>query len=99
LFLAGIFNLAFTSMAQTLVQLLAPPEKRGRVVGLYSMANMGLRVGSGVTIGVLASVIGIHWALGLSAGILFVLTLALLAYVRGGQTEPGLVPAAGRGVG
>ncbi len=99
LFVAGIFNLAFTSMAQTLVQLLAPPEKRGRVVGLYSMANMGLRVGSGVTIGVLASVIGIHWALGLSAGILLVLMLALLTYVRGGQTEPGLVPAAGRGAG
>ncbi|HJR49744.1 MAG TPA: MFS transporter, partial [Gemmatimonadales bacterium] len=34
LVLAGVFNLAFTSIAQTLVQLLAPPPVRGRVVGL-----------------------------------------------------------------
>ena len=35
LVLAGVANLASTSMAQTLVQLLAPAEKRGRVVGVY----------------------------------------------------------------
>ncbi|MBI3076599.1 MAG: MFS transporter [Deltaproteobacteria bacterium] len=81
LFLAGIFNLAFSSMAQTLVQLLAPGHLRGRVIGLFNMSQNGLRFGSGVTVGVLGSVIGIHWSLGLSAAALLVVTLGLLAFV------------------
>jgi MFS family permease len=79
LFVAGIFNLTFLAMAQTLVQQLAPAEQRGRFVGLFNMFALGLRVGSGVTVGVLGSVIGIHWSLGLSAAVLFVVALGLLA--------------------
>jgi MFS family permease len=78
LFLAGFFQLAFSSMAQTLVQLEAPSEVRGRVVGLFNMAQGGLRIGSGITVGVLGSFIGIHWSLGLSAGLLLAITLGLL---------------------
>jgi hypothetical protein len=37
------------------------------------MASNGLRAGSGVSIGLVGGLIGIHWSLGLSA-----LTLALL---------------------
>ncbi len=40
---AGVANLTSQSTAQTLVQLLAPAEKRGRVVGVYTMASNGLR--------------------------------------------------------
>ncbi len=68
LVLAGIFNIAFTSMAQALVQILAPPRLRGRVVGLFNTSMLGLRAGSGVTVGVLGSVIGVEWSLALSAG-------------------------------
>ncbi len=39
LFFAGIFNLAYFSMAQTLVQLLAPSHLRGRLIGLFIMAG------------------------------------------------------------
>jgi hypothetical protein len=39
-------------MAQTLVQILAPPDIRGRMVGLYNTAMLGLRAGSGVSVGV-----------------------------------------------
>jgi MFS family permease len=67
LVLAGVFNLAFTSIAQTLVQLLAPPAVRGRVVGLFNTAILGLRAGSGITVGVLGAVINVHWSLALSA--------------------------------
>jgi MFS family permease len=94
LVIAGALNLVFVSMSQTLVQLLAPPEKRGKVVGLYNMSIHGLRVGSGVTVGVMGSVIGIHWALGLSAAVLFVVTIALFAFARG--ADGALVPAAER---
>jgi MFS family permease len=88
LLIGGMLNLAFTSMAQTLVQVLAPPDKRGRVVGLFNTSLHGLRVGSGVTVGVMGSIIGIHWALGISAVVLFVVTLGLLAYARRSDGEP-----------
>ncbi len=79
LVLAGMLNIAFTSMAQTLVQVLAPPRLRGRMVGLFNASLLGLRAGSGVTIGVLGAVIGIHWSLALSAGAVVVIALGLLA--------------------
>jgi len=54
-------------MAQTLVQLDAPPDKRGRVIGLFNMASLGLRAFSGVSVGLAGSLIGIHWSLAASA--------------------------------
>jgi MFS family permease len=75
---AGMANLASQSTAQTLVQLLAPPEKRGRIVGVYTMASNGLRAGSGLTIGLIGGVIGIHWSLGLSAITLAILVIGLM---------------------
>ncbi|MGQ0608987.1 MAG: MFS transporter [Chloroflexota bacterium] len=68
LLVAGMFNIAFMSMAQTLVQVLAPPQVRGRIVGLFNTAVLGLRAGSGLTVGVLGAIIGVHWSLMLSAG-------------------------------
>jgi MFS family permease len=82
LVLAGVFNLAFTSIAQTLVQLLAPPAVRGRVVGLFNTAILGLRAGSGITVGVLGAVINVHWSLALSAAAVVLTALAMLAVER-----------------
>ena len=78
--LAGMTNLASQSIGQTLVQLLAPPEKRGRVVGVYNMSSSGLRAGSGITVGVLGGFIGIHWSLAASALTLSIVALCLLLY-------------------
>jgi MFS family permease len=84
LVLAGIFNIAFTSMAQALVQILAPPRLRGRVVGLFNTAMLGLRAGSGLTVGVLGAVIGVELSLALSAAAVVVVAIGLLiADVRG----------------
>jgi MFS family permease len=80
LLVAGMTNLATQSISQTLVQLLAPPDKRGRMVGVYNMANSGLRAGSGVTVGFVGGVIGIHWSLGLSAALLTCVVVGLLVY-------------------
>jgi MFS family permease len=79
LVLAGAFNIAFTSMAQTLVQILAPPSLRGRVVGLFNTAVLGLRSGSGVTIGVLGALIGVQWSLALSAAAVVAIAAVMLA--------------------
>jgi sugar phosphate permease len=77
---AGVCNLASQSIAQTLVQLLAPPDKRGRVVGVFNMASNGLKAGSGFTIGLAGGLIGIHWSLGLSATVLGIFVVGLLVY-------------------
>jgi MFS family permease len=77
LFTAGFFELSYNSMIQTLVQLNAPSAIRGRVLGLYSMAGLGLRAFSGITIGLGGSLIGIHASLALSAGPLCAITLLL----------------------
>jgi MFS family permease len=85
LFCAGVLNLSFYSMAQTIVQLLAPPQLRGRLIGLFSMSSMGLRAFSGVTVGVAGGLIGVHWSLALSAMALFAITVALFAFTVPGQ--------------
>jgi len=82
LFVAGFLELSFNAMAQTLVQLHAPADARGRVIGLYAMSALGMRTFSGVTVGLGGQLIGIHWSLALSAGMLFVLVLSLLLATR-----------------
>jgi len=78
LFMAGFLNLAFSSMSRSLVQINAPPNIRGRVIGLFNMADLGLRSFSGMTVGFGGSLIGIHLSLGLSAALLFILVIALM---------------------
>jgi hypothetical protein len=87
LFFAGVLNLAFYSMAQTIVQLLAPGHLRGRLIGLFSMASMGLRAFSGVTVGVVGGLIGVHWSLALSALALLAVTLGLFAFFMPGRHQ------------
>ncbi|WP_312015679.1 MFS transporter [Bradyrhizobium liaoningense] len=77
LFAAGFFELSFNTMAQALVQINAPADSRGRVVGLFNMAGLGMRAFSGLTVGVVGAWIGIHWSLGVSAAVLFGLLLVL----------------------
>jgi len=67
LFIAGFVELAFNSMAQALVQLNAPNDMRGGVIGVFSMSAMGLRTFSGLSVGLLGSSIGIHYSLSYSA--------------------------------
>ena len=78
LFCAGFLHLAYSAMTQTLVQLEAPAEIRGRVIGLYSTSAHGLISFSGVTVGFGASLVGIHWSLALSAAALLIVAAALL---------------------
>jgi MFS family permease len=68
LFAAGFFELSFSSMAQTLVQMEAPDASRGRVLGLFNMASAGLRTFSGVTVGLAGSLLTVHASLAASAG-------------------------------
>lgn len=82
LFFAGFLELSYNSMAQALVQLAAPPLIRGRVIGVFSMAANGMRTFSGVTVGMIGGLIGIHGSLSLSAGVLFVALAGLMVLAK-----------------
>jgi MFS family permease len=82
LFAAGFVELSFNAMAQTLVQMHAPADIRGRVIGFFNMFANGARAFSGVTVGFGGALIGIHASLALSATALLVLLMSLLAWAR-----------------
>ena len=91
MFAAGFVELSYNSMNQTLVQLHAPGDIRGRVLGLYSMAQMGLRSFAGISVGVVGSFIGVHHSLLLAVCILFVITVALFIKIRPAAAHIGEV--------
>jgi MFS family permease len=70
LFVGGVANLASMSIGQTVTQLRADPGDRGRVVGVYNMSANGLRAGSGLTVGLFGTAVGVHVSLGASAALL-----------------------------
>ena len=89
LVVAGVFSIAFTSVAQTVVQTLAPAGVRGSIVGLFNTAMMGLRAGAGMTVGVLGAFMGVRLSLELSSLMVLLVTLALLAReARNGAAHP-----------
>ena len=82
LFSAGFFELSFSSIAQTVVQITAPANIRGRLLGVFAMASLGCRAFAGITVGVAGAFLGIHVSLALAAGVLFVLINVLLFATR-----------------
>jgi hypothetical protein len=78
LFVAGFVELSFNAMAQTLVQLDAPTDMRGRAIGVFNMFAAGMRTFSGITVGLVGASVGIHWSLAASAGALFIVIGTLL---------------------
>ena len=79
LVVAGFLNLAYSAMTQTLVQTHSPHEIRGRVIGLYQMSSLGMRAFSGVFVGVVGGMIGVHWSLALSAMALLAVIVVMLS--------------------
>jgi MFS family permease len=77
LFAAGFTELSFNAMAQTLVQLRSPIEQRGRIIGLFVTASLGLRAVSGITVGLAGAVVGIRTSLAISALLLLVCVLVI----------------------
>jgi hypothetical protein len=54
------------------------------------MSNNGLKAFSGVTVGVIGGLIGIHWSLAISAMILLAVTVALFALLIPGRGDEEL---------
>lgn len=89
LVIGGIANLAATAIGQALVQLRAPEDQRGRVVGVYSMIGNGMRTGNGITLGWLGAVLGVSGAVAVG-GIALVLGALVIAVLIAGQTRRAL---------
>src|SRR3984957_16364619 len=81
LVVGGIANLAALSITQTVVQLRAPREKKGQVIGVYGVGANGMRIGSGFTVGLFGAVVGLRTALGLSATALVVCVALMAVYL------------------
>ncbi len=92
LVIGGAANLAAMSITQTVVQLLAPREKRGQVVGVYGVGANGMRIGSGFTVGLFGAVVGLRWSLGLSAAAMCVGTVVVAGYLAAGNRRAAAVP-------
>lgn len=81
LVVAGAATLVAMTTSQTVVQIEAPADLRGRFLGAYSMTSMGLRLGSGIIVGVLASLVGPAAAIGLDSVALLVVAVIVAGVV------------------
>ncbi|MGD9890131.1 MAG: MFS transporter [Dehalococcoidia bacterium] len=79
LVLVGMFQMCYMTTNQTLLQITAPDELRGRVMGIY-MLNQGLLPAGSLFAGVLADLWGAPLAVSVMGSV--VLLLAGIAFVR-----------------
>jgi MFS family permease len=86
LLLAGFCELAFNSMALALIQVKAPAELRGKVIGVALMANSGLRMFPGISVGLFGQLIGVQYALALSVTLVALGLLPLRLFALGAST-------------
>jgi MFS family permease len=85
LVIGGVANMASMSITQSIVQLEAPADDRGRVYGVYGVFANGLRTGNGITLGVLGALMGIPYSIALCAAVLVVGTVVAGLYARSGR--------------
>jgi MFS family permease len=79
---AGISSTVFTAMGSTLLQLHSPPELRGRVMSLATVANIGMSQMGGLLAAAAATEVGAPAAVGGAA--IAALLLGLLVAVGQG---------------
>lgn len=84
LFLTGISHITAESVGMAIVQLEAPRDQRGRVIGSYSMFGPGMRSFSGVIVGVLGAFMGLPTTVFVGGVILAVATIVAVGIIRPG---------------
>jgi MFS family permease len=87
LVIGGVANIASMSITQSIVQLEAPEENRGRVYGVYGVFASGLRTGNGITLGVLGAIFGIPLSIAACAAILVVAAIVTGIYGWSGHRK------------
>ena len=79
--IGGVANLAATAIGQAIVQLRAPEDQRGRVIGVYSMIASGMRTGNGITLAWLGALLGVSGAVAVGGSALVVGALVIAVLV------------------
>ena len=82
----GLFSIVFTTTANSRLQILAPPQLRGRVMSLYTMLFLGSTPIGSIVLGTLAQRQGVQVAVGEVAVICGLGTIGGLAYIRRHRT-------------
>ena len=85
LVLAGVCKITAESTEMAIIQLEAPPEIRGRVIGSYSMFGPGMQTFSGVTVGVLGTIATIPQAVTIGGAVLAIGAVGIGAYAVAGR--------------
>ena len=80
--LLGATSTLFSATSNSRLQLLAPPELRGRVMSIYSLLFMGTTPIGSFTIGALSEHLGVQTALAICAGLCALGVLAATIYAR-----------------
>jgi len=91
LVLTGFCSIAFTSMANSVLQLESTPQMRGRVMAFWTIAVLGSSTLGGPIVGWAGQTFGPHWALAL--GGIAAVTAAGLGAVGLRQGPAKLPPA------
>jgi len=101
----GMFSIVFQTTANTRLQLLAPPQMRGRIMSIYQLLFAGTTPIGGTIFGVLADDLGVGEGIHIVAVLCLGGLAAGLLYLRFGpkaatpialpDAPPTLVPAAG----
>jgi MFS family permease len=83
--LLGCCQILFTTGCNTILQLIAPNELRGRVMGLYTVTFAGMTPFGSLLVGVIAEHLGVRvaCAVGGAVGLLGVIVLVLVAHRAG----------------
>jgi MFS family permease len=87
LVIGGVAALASLSITQTVVQLRAPADKKGQVIGVYGVGANGMRIGSGFTVGLFGAAVGLRPALGWSAFALCVSVVIMALFLATHRNE------------
>ena len=85
LIVGGFARITSDSTEMSIVQLEAPDAERGRVIGAYSMFSRGMSTFSGVTVGVVGSLIGIPSSVLIGGAALALGALVIAAYMLSGR--------------
>jgi MFS family permease len=77
LFVAGYCQISFVAAANNRIQTITPDHLRGRVMGLYAQALIGVGPVGATQAGALSSLLGAPWAMAIGAAVAGVVMLAI----------------------
>lgn len=89
LLIGGVVRITADATEMSIVQLRAPDDQRGRVIGAYTMFGPGMMTFSGLTVAVLGSMFGLRGSV-LFGGIVLTLGAIILGFfiLRPGRKQP-----------